>query len=183
MGSAPRLGPKEGSTVRTRGRACLFVLLLAAGAASADTFTVTSTADTDDGTCDADCTLREAINAANANTGADIIDFSVPAGSTITLGTSLANIDGDLDIDGTTATSLEVSDSGGFPIFQVDTGTTVVRGVSITGLEGLVPGGEVTAVLHHDDGSEDSVTLRHTLNAEQIEWFKAGSSLNVLKQG
>jgi len=55
--------------------------------------------------------------------------------------------------------------------------------VSIVGLDGLAPGGEVTAVLHHDDGSEDNVALRHTLNDEQIEWFKAGSSLNVLKKG
>jgi CSLREA domain-containing protein len=133
--SALRLPPKEGGTVRTRGRACLLVLLLAAGAASADTFTVTSTADTDDGTCDADCTLREAINAANGNMDADIIDFSVAADSTITLGSPLANIDGDLDIDGTTATNLTVSDSGGFPIFQVGTGTTTVSGVTITGLD------------------------------------------------
>jgi aconitate hydratase len=55
--------------------------------------------------------------------------------------------------------------------------------VSILGLEWLVPSGEVSAVLHHDDGSEEKVTLRHTLNDEQIEWFKAGSSLNVLKKG
>jgi aconitate hydratase len=55
--------------------------------------------------------------------------------------------------------------------------------VSIVGLDGLAPGGEVTAILHHDDGSEDSVALRHTFNDEQIEWFKAGSSLNVLKKG
>ena len=31
-------------------------------------------------------------------------------------------------------------------------------------------------------GGEDPVTLRHTLNAEQIAWFKAGSALNVIKQ-
>jgi aconitate hydratase len=55
--------------------------------------------------------------------------------------------------------------------------------VSIVGLDGLAPGSEVTAVLHHDDGSEENIALRHTLNDEQIEWFKAGSSLNVLKKG
>ena len=38
----------------------------------------------------------------------------------------------------------------------------------------------VTAVLHHKDGSEDKVTLGHTLTTEQIEWFKEGSSLNIL---
>ena len=37
------------------------------------------------------------------------------------------------------------------------------------------------AVLHHADGTGEEVQLRHTMNAEQIEWFKAGSALNVLK--
>ena len=53
------------------------VLLLAAGqAAHAATFTVTKTADTNDGTCDADCSLREAIVAANAAAGPDTITFT-----------------------------------------------------------------------------------------------------------
>jgi len=53
--------------------------------------------------------------------------------------------------------------------------------VSILGLAGLAPGSELTAVFHHEDGTEDTVTLKHSLNAEQIRWFKAGSALNVLK--
>ncbi len=36
---------------------------------------------------------------------------------------------------------------------------------------------------HHEDGSSDTVEVRHTLNADQVEWFKAGSALNVLKNG
>ena len=48
-------------------------------AAVAATFTVNSTADTDDGICDvANCTLREAINASNANPGKDTIAFAIP---------------------------------------------------------------------------------------------------------
>src|SRR5512143_2212057 len=47
--------------------------------ARAATFTVTKTADTNDGVCDADCSLREAISAANASPGADTI--SLPAGT------------------------------------------------------------------------------------------------------
>jgi aconitate hydratase len=54
--------------------------------------------------------------------------------------------------------------------------------ISITGLAGLAPGGEVAAVLHHEDGSRDELTLIHTLNEEQVQWFKAGSALNVLKR-
>jgi CSLREA domain-containing protein len=41
-------------------------------------FVVTKTADTNDGSCDADCSLREAIVAANANPGADTIPFNIP---------------------------------------------------------------------------------------------------------
>ncbi len=54
--------------------------------------------------------------------------------------------------------------------------------LSIRGLGELAPGQSVTAVLHHADGSEESFPLKHTLNDEQIEWFKAGSALNVLRK-
>jgi aconitate hydratase len=54
--------------------------------------------------------------------------------------------------------------------------------VSIVGLASLAPGKDVTAVLHHAGGGEDRILVRHTLNAEQIAWFKAGSALNVIKQ-
>jgi aconitate hydratase len=54
--------------------------------------------------------------------------------------------------------------------------------VSIVGLKDLAPGKDVTAVFHHADGSQDRATLRHTLNAEQIAWFRAGSALNVIKK-
>jgi CSLREA domain-containing protein len=42
------------------------------------TYTVTKTADTSDGTCDSDCSLREAIAAANASPQNDIINFNIP---------------------------------------------------------------------------------------------------------
>ncbi len=54
--------------------------------------------------------------------------------------------------------------------------------VSIRGLAGMAPGKPLTMVLHHADGSEDSFPVNHSLNAEQIEWFKAGSALNVLRR-
>ncbi|MEE4270118.1 MAG: aconitate hydratase [Thermoanaerobaculales bacterium] len=53
--------------------------------------------------------------------------------------------------------------------------------ISITGLAELEPGRPVTAVIHHADGSAESITLNHSLNDEQVEWFKAGSALNVLR--
>jgi aconitate hydratase len=53
--------------------------------------------------------------------------------------------------------------------------------VSLVGLEDLKPGQNVTLVLHHADGSTEQVEIKHTLNAEQIAWFKAGSALNLLR--
>ncbi|MSP61593.1 MAG: aconitate hydratase [Myxococcales bacterium] len=52
--------------------------------------------------------------------------------------------------------------------------------VSLLGLARLVPGQPVTARLRHGDGTSETFELRHTLNAEQIDWFKAGAALNLL---
>ena len=54
---------------------------------------------------------------------------------------------------------------------------------SIVGLATLAPAKSVKVVLHHADGSEDEIACRHTFNAEQIKWFRAGSALNVLRAG
>ena len=55
--------------------------------------------------------------------------------------------------------------------------------VSILGLSNLAPGSTVQVVFHHEDGSEDVVLTRHTMNEDQIAWFRAGSALNLLRQG
>jgi aconitate hydratase len=39
----------------------------------------------------------------------------------------------------------------------------------------------VRVVLHHDDESQDEIAARHSLNDEQIGWFRAGSALNLLR--
>ena len=52
--------------------------------------------------------------------------------------------------------------------------------ISITGLVALAPGRAVSCTLHHEDGSEDQISLDQTVNDEQIEWFKAGAALNIL---
>lgn len=54
--------------------------------------------------------------------------------------------------------------------------------IDLLGLTELAPGSAVRLVLHHLDGSVSHVELRHSLNAEQISWFKAGSALNFLRQ-
>jgi aconitate hydratase len=54
--------------------------------------------------------------------------------------------------------------------------------ISVVGLANLAPGRPIEIVLHHEDGSTDQIGARHTLNADQVEWFKAGSALNVLRR-
>jgi aconitate hydratase len=52
--------------------------------------------------------------------------------------------------------------------------------VDIVDLSSLAPGKTVKMVLKHKDGTKDAVDLRHTYNAEQLKWFKAGSALNLI---
>lgn len=53
--------------------------------------------------------------------------------------------------------------------------------VTIIGLQNLSPEKPLKALLLHDDGSSDTIVLNHTFNANQIDWFKAGSALNLVK--
>lgn len=55
--------------------------------------------------------------------------------------------------------------------------------VSIRGLAGLAPGRNLQITFHHAGGATDTAEVRHTLNADQVEWFKAGSALNILRRG
>ncbi len=48
-------------------------------------------------------------------------------------------------------------------------------------LEDFAPGKQLTLEVEHADGSKDTVLLNHTYNAQQIEWFKSGSALNLIK--
>ncbi|SKC82875.1 aconitase [Ohtaekwangia koreensis] len=50
----------------------------------------------------------------------------------------------------------------------------------IVGLTTFSPDKPLTLVIHHADGTEESITVNHTYNAGQIEWFKAGSALNLM---
>ena len=53
--------------------------------------------------------------------------------------------------------------------------------ISITGLNDIKPGKTVKCVLHHNNGADDEeIYLQHSYNESQIEWFYAGSALNVL---
>ncbi|WPQ65467.1 aconitate hydratase [Chitinophaga sancti] len=51
----------------------------------------------------------------------------------------------------------------------------------ILGLTTFTPGKPLTVVANHKDGSKDEITVNHTYNEQQIEWFKAGGALNVIR--
>jgi aconitate hydratase len=54
--------------------------------------------------------------------------------------------------------------------------------IDIEGLTSFAPGQSLTVVLHHADGSSDRITVNHTYNQQQIEWFKAGGALNIIRK-
>ena len=47
----------------------------------------------------------------------------------------------------------------------------------------MAPGKPVKATLNHSDGSSEDLDLHHPMNPTQIEWFKAGAALNLLREG
>ena len=49
-------------------------------------------------------------------------------------------------------------------------------------LAGFAPDKPLTMVLNHADGTNDSIILNHTYNESQIDWFRAGSALNLIKE-
>lgn len=52
--------------------------------------------------------------------------------------------------------------------------------IDIIGLTEFTAGKPLTLHLNHKDGTSDSIFVNHTYNAQQIEWFKAGSALNLI---
>ena len=148
-----------------------------AGPAAPQTYTVNKTVDTDDGSCDAtDCTLREAILAANLNSpAADTIDFSLPVGSIIGLDASLPQITESLTIAGPGSVLLTIDANGVVGIWSAGKGEVFsevrrlfdltgvgdldfsISGVTLTGAVGQYYAGSV--IMRDLPGSGGSVTL------------------------
>jgi len=53
--------------------------------------------------------------------------------------------------------------------------------INFTDLVDFAPGKPLTIELVHTDGNRDEIKVNHTYNDSQIEWFKAGSALNLIK--
>ena len=116
----------------------IFTSLILTASAEAATYTVTKTADTNDGVCDTDCSLREAIAVANGTVANDIIEFDATlfgAAQTITLGGTTLTIanNGTLTINGTGASVLTVSGNNVSQVFLVNSGATAeISGLTVT---------------------------------------------------
>jgi aconitate hydratase len=53
--------------------------------------------------------------------------------------------------------------------------------ISLVGLNNLEPQKQVICKITHKDGTNDEILLNHSYNESQINWFKSGSALNVLR--
>jgi len=53
--------------------------------------------------------------------------------------------------------------------------------IDVLGLAAFSPGVQLTIVLTHKDGSSEEFKVNHSYNAQQIEWFKAGGALNIIR--
>jgi len=53
--------------------------------------------------------------------------------------------------------------------------------IDIVGLTSFAPNTPLTLVLTHKDGSKQEIKVNHTYNEQQIEWFKAGGALNIIR--
>ena len=54
--------------------------------------------------------------------------------------------------------------------------------ITISDLTSFAPGKPLTLVFKHKDGSESTILANHTYNAQQIEWFKEGGALNIIRK-
>ncbi|HEY3390082.1 MAG TPA: aconitate hydratase [Prolixibacteraceae bacterium] len=54
--------------------------------------------------------------------------------------------------------------------------------IDVIGLESFSPDKSLHLTLHHADGSSEDILAKHTYNNAQIDWFKAGSCLNFIKE-
>ena len=53
--------------------------------------------------------------------------------------------------------------------------------LSLLDLKNLQEGKPVKCIIHHSNGTDDEILLKHSYNVSQIEWFKAGSALNLMR--
>jgi CSLREA domain-containing protein len=156
LGDDSALGPPLNLTTDQRGFPRKLGAHIDIGAAEADpaqvgaNFLVTTTDDHNDGVAGTvDCTLREAIIAANANADANTITFASNVTGVITLRLGELAISHDLTILGPGAMALAISGNTNNRVFNVSAGSVLISGLAITngrvvgaaGVTGSTPGG------------------------------------------
>jgi CSLREA domain-containing protein len=156
--------------------------------ARAATFTVTKTADTNDGVCDADCSLREAIAAANGSSTDDTILFSSLFNTAQTINLNGSEIavsnNGILVLTAPGANLLTISGNNASRVFGISTGTTAaISNVIIVGGNGVgtLDSGFGGGIRNAGSLTLDNVTVRNNsanFSGGGIIQF-AGSNLNV----
>ncbi|PYS45741.1 MAG: hypothetical protein DMF68_21340 [Acidobacteria bacterium] len=165
-------------------------------------FVVNTTADTDDGSCDPlgtgtgnkDCTLREAINAANADAGAETISFdptvfASPGPYTINLTSALPDLASDMTINGPGANVLSVkrNTGGNYRIFTIPSGNNnvTINGLTISNGNsvGSSPDGEGGGIRNASSGTVNVTNSTISGNAAGAQGggiFRSGiGALNV----
>ena len=165
----------------------LFTTLLF-GAVNATVFTVTKITDTNDGSCSADCSLREAVQAANASVNDDIIEFD-PAvfatAQTIRLSSSALSVsnNGTLTINGTGINLLSISGGNTTRVFLFNTNSnvtlrrlTIKDGVGFG--NGISGGGGISSFLAVSRLEEVVVTNCRTFVTDPVSSVNGGGILN-----
>jgi CSLREA domain-containing protein len=169
--------------IRTAGILCIAIaFLFGVDRVSAATFTVTKIADTNDGTCDADCSLREAITAANTAAGDDIVEFDgMVFGSLQTIVLSLGEMvfaaNGSLTINGTGADMLTIDGNLTSRIFRTAAGVVA----EINDMK-LTRGNGVSSVTNNSGGAilndVGTLTLNNLIITENTVSVNAGGIRN-----
>ena len=54
--------------------------------------------------------------------------------------------------------------------------------IHILGLKNLKYQSRHPVVLYHDNGAQEEIVVTHSMNEDQIKWFKAGSALNLIRR-
>src|SRR5207249_4240438 len=145
---------------------------------------VTKVADTNDGVCDADCSLREAITVANATAGANTILFDINPGTgphTIQLTTALPALSESVDILNMSGESITVSGEGAadpYRIFTVNTGVTVnISNLTIT--NGATTGAAFPASVGGGILNQGTLTLTNSIvSSNSASAFGGGGIYN-----
>ena len=135
----------------------------------AQTLTVTKTADTNDGVCNSDCSLREAVAAANANVEASQINFdaslfSVPQTITLASGELVIADNHRLAINGTGANLLTISGNNQSRVFRINRDAVVLlSGLTVSGGNGAggFDSGNGGGIYVSPNGSNTTLTLNN----------------------